>query len=291
MNSPENVLVLGASGMLGHVVLGWFAAHKQHAVIGTVRSALARSRLPARLREHAIAGIDVENADSLTEIFARVRPSVVINCVGLVKQLAHADDPLIALPINALLPHRLARLCSLIDARLIHISTDCVFSGRNSRHGGYLESDTPDAEDIYGRSKLLGEVCNAPSVTLRTSIIGPELGSAHGLVGWFLAQDKCVRGFTRAVFSGLPTVELARVIHDFVLPNRALNGLYHVSAEPVAKYKLLRLVAQRYEKAIEIAPDDTLVVDRSLNSARFQTASGYSPPSWDDLVAAMHQFK
>jgi dTDP-4-dehydrorhamnose reductase len=217
-----------------------------------------------------------------------VRPEVVVNAVGLVKQLAAADDPLAALPVNAMLPHRLARLCALAGARLVHVSTDCVFAGSR---GGNRESDTPDATDLYGLSKLLGEVVDAPhAITLRTSIIGHELGSAHGLVGWFLAQTGRVKGYRRAVFSGLPTVELARVIRDHVLPRPELHGLYHVSAAPIDKDTLLRLVAARYGHAIEIDADDRVVIDRSLDSSRFRAATGYAPPDWPELVARMHAF-
>jgi dTDP-4-dehydrorhamnose reductase len=215
-----------------------------------------------------------------------VRPAVVINCIGLVKQLSQADDPLEALPINALLPHRLARLCDVAEARLVHISTDCVFSGKR---GQYQESDLPDAGDLYGRSKLLGEV-DSPHLTLRTSIIGHELNSAHGLVDWFLSQQTSVKGFTRAVFSGLPTVELARVVRDHVLTNPELQGLYHVSSAPIAKHDLLHLVARTYDKQIGIEPDDRLVIDRSLDSTRFRERTGYEPPSWQQLVERMHQF-
>lgn len=287
MNTPSKVLVLGASGMLGHVVLRWFVRQGRHEVSGSVRSEAARRRLPPELHEHIVTGVDVENLDSLTQLFATVRPTIVVNCIGLVKQLAQADDPLMALPINALLPHRLARLCALVEARLVHISTDCVFSGRR---GVYRESDAPDAEDLYGRSKLLGEVSAAPTVTLRTSIIGPELGSSHGLVEWFLAQPGPVRGFTRAVFSGLPTVELARAIHDFVLPRPGLAGLYHVSAASINKFELLKLVAQVYGKTIAIEPDDKLAIDRSLDSSQFHARTGYTAPSWSELVRSMREF-
>jgi dTDP-4-dehydrorhamnose reductase len=204
-----------------------------------------------------------------------------------VKQLAEADDPLTALPINSMLPHRLARLCELAGARLVHISTDCVFSGAK---GMYVESDFPDADDLYGRSKYLGEVDYPHAVTLRTSIIGHELDGARSLLCWFLAQGGPVRGFTKAVFSGLPTVELARVVRDFVLPHPELHGLYHVSAAPINKYDLLKLVAQAYGKDIEITPHDQLVIDRSLDSTRFKAATGYAPPSWPELVRTMHAF-
>jgi dTDP-4-dehydrorhamnose reductase len=280
------VLVLGATGMLGHALLRFFAASPGFEVWGSARGA-ALGRLPAALQPRVIGGIDVESTDTLAGLLARLRPQVVINAVGLVKQLAEADDPLAALPINALLPHRLARLCALAGARLVHVSTDCVFAGTR---GGYVEADAPDAQDLYGRSKLLGEVDQPHAVTLRTSIIGPELGSAHGLIGWFLARTGPVRGFTKAVFSGLPTVELARVIRDHVLPHPELHGLYHVSAAPIDKYTLLKLVAKAYGRDIGITPNDRLVIDRSLDSGRFRAATGYAPPAWPELVQRMHDF-
>jgi len=287
MNKKTTVLVIGASGMLGNAVLRLFAQSEAFETVGSARSAGFLARLPAELRPHIVCGVDVDNADSLARLFASTRPDVVINCVGLVKQLAEADDPLAAIPINALLPHRLARLCEIAGARLVHISTDCVFSGST---GQYVESDVPDATDLYGRSKLMGEVDYPHAVTLRTSIIGHELDSAHGLVGWFLAQEGTVRGFTRAVFSGLPTVELALVIRDHVLPHPELRGLYHVSAASIAKFDLLKLVAHVYDRAVQISPDDKLVIDRSLNSTRFRSATGYAPPEWPELVRRMRAF-
>jgi dTDP-4-dehydrorhamnose reductase len=286
-SSYARVLVLGASGMLGNAVLRLFAGSEGFDARGTVRSSASARLLPQELRGRLEAGVDVENPDSLAGVLARVRPQVVINCVGVVKQLAEADDPLAAIPINALLPHRLARLCAVADARLVHVSTDCVFSGTR---GMYTEADFPDANDLYGRSKYLGEVDYPHAVTVRTSIIGHELAGAHGLVGWFLSQSGPVRGFRRAVFSGLPTVELARVIRDHVLPRPELRGVHHVSAEPINKYELLKLVAEAYGKSIEIQPDDRLVIDRSLDSRRLRELTGYAPRSWPELVRSMHEF-
>ncbi len=281
------VLVLGATGMLGNAVLRLFAQSSAYEVIGSIRSSTGLKLLPAELSDHVVTGVDVENMDSLISLFTQVSPDVVINCIGLVKQLADANDPLAAIPINALLPHRLARLCGVSGARMVHMSTDCVFSGAK---GSYTEDDESDARDLYGRSKYLGEVDYPHAITLRTSIIGRELNGAHSLVGWFLAQQGSVRGFRRAVFSGLPTVELARVIRDFVIPNTELHGTYHVSAEPINKYELLKLIAKAYGKKIEIAPDDNLVIDRSLNSSRFRLATGYRPRPWPELIHQMFEF-
>lgn len=273
--------------MLGHAVLRFMGASPTISVWGSLRSPAALKLLPQELRAQLVTDIDVANNASLERLFALARPDVVINCVGVVKQLSLAADPLVAIPINSLLPHRLARLCETAPARLIHISTDCVFLGTR---GMYREDEQSDATSLYGRSKYLGEVDYPHTVTLRTSMIGHELGEPHGLVGWFLAERGRVNGFTRAIFSGLPTVELSRVIRDFVLPRPELKGVYHVSAEPISKYDLLRLIAQVYGKSTEIVPDDSLVVDRSLDSSRFRALTGYTPPSWPDLVRSMRTF-
>ena len=282
------ILVLGASGMLGNAVLRVFAESPGFEAWGTVRSARSSALLPAAVQGRLIGGIEVTDLDSLLRAVAAARPDVVINCIGLVKQLAAANDPLEALPINAILPHRLARICAATGARLVHLSTDCVFSGAR---GMYRESDFADADDLYGRSKFLGETAAPHTITLRTSIIGHELDGARSLVGWFLAQPGPVRGFARAIFSGLPTVEIARVIRDHVLPRPDLAGLYHLSAAPISKYDLLHLIAERYAKAIEIERDNAFTIDRSLDSSRFRDATGFTPQPWPDLVAAMASFR
>lgn len=281
------VLVLGASGMLGNTVLRLFAQSPKYQVFGSVRSSAALRLLPSDLHQNVITDIDVENIDSLTRLFADVHPNVVINCIGLVKQLAEADDSLVAIPINALLPHRLARLCDVAGARLVHIGTDCVFSGVK---GMYSEEDASDAKDLYGRSKYLGEVDSPHAITLRTSIIGHELEGARSLLGWFLAQTGSVKGYKRAIFSGLPTVEIARVIRDHVIPHPELHGLYHVSAEPINKFDLLTLVAKIYGKSSDIYVDNQVVIDRSLDSTRFRQATGFVPKAWPELIRSMRDF-
>lgn len=182
------VLVLGASGMLGNAMLRMMSVQDNWSVYGTLRSPnpALKALVP---KAQLLHGIHADQPDSLIAAFTQSRPQVVINCIGLVKQLASADDPLEAIPINGLLPHRLANLCELVEARLVHISTDCVFSGSK---GNYRESDVPDAQDLYGRSKLIGEVSYSHAITLRTSIIGHELGRDHGLVGWFLSRQERV---------------------------------------------------------------------------------------------------
>lgn len=282
------VLVLGASGMLGNAVLRVMHEKQNLAVFGTVRSNNVPHQFSKEIANTIITGCDVSDHDALVTLFAKVRPDVVVNCIGLIKQLADVDDPLITLPINAMLPHRLASLCALVGARLVHMSTDCVFSGTK---GSYTENDISDATDLYGKSKYIGEVNYPHAITLRTSIIGHELQTSHGLIGWFLSQQGSCKGFKRAIFSGLPTVVLAKVIRDVVLPRPELTGVYHVAAKPISKYDLLQLVAEIYGKTIEILPDDNLVIDRSLNADRFNSATEYVVPEWADLVRAMHAYQ
>lgn len=274
--------------MLGNAVVRVMFENQHLEVFGTLRSNNVPEVFSKKIASKIVAGIDVTNHDSLVKLFTDVRPDVVINCIGLVKQLAEVDDPLVALPINAMLPHQLANLCGLAGARLVHISTDCVFSGAK---GNYKETDVSDATDLYGKSKYIGEVNYPHAITLRTSIIGHELQSAHGLVGWFLAQQGSCKGFKRAVFSGLPTTVLATIIRDVVLPKLELSGVYHVASKPISKYDLLNLVAKVYEKAIDIIPDDELVIDRSLNADRFKSATGYEASEWDDLIRTMHAYQ
>ncbi|TVT68218.1 MAG: SDR family oxidoreductase [Denitromonas halophila] len=282
------ILVLGVSGMLGNAMFRTLSENPDLEVWGSVRTSAAKRFFAEGLTARIIAGVDVENMDSLAALFARLRPQLVVNCVGLVKQFVESDDPLLALPINAMLPHRLSRYCGLVGARLVHFSTDCVFNGKR---GAYRESDVSDAEDLYGKSKFIGEVSgDAHALTLRTSIIGHELASHHGLVEWFLHQNGSVRGYRRVVFSGLPTVELSRIVRDVVIPQADLSGVYHVASAPITKHDLLELVAWAYGKEIRIEPDDSVVIDRSLVADRFRDATGYVAPEWPELVRRMKNF-
>lgn len=282
------ILVLGVTGMLGNAMFRVLTEVMEHEVYGTARSNSGNRHLGNVFAQQILNDVDVENYDSLVHAFAVVRPQVVVNCIGLVKQLASVDDPLRAIPLNSLLPHRLASLCFATGARLVHFSTDCVFSGAK---GGYQETDFPDARDLYGRTKLLGEVDRPDTITLRTSIIGHELSGNRSLIGWFLAQEGPVNGFSRVIFSGLPTVELSRVVRDVVLPRPELHGIYHVGSSPISKYELLHLVADVYGKTIEIVLDEQPITDRSLNTERFREATGYVAPTWPVLVKGMYEFQ
>lgn len=279
--------MLGVTGMLGSTVFKQLSSDDRYQVWGSLRDTAGLNYFSKPLQKHLICNIDVLHDDDLQSVFDQVQPDVVINCVGLIKQLSDAKDPLSTLPINAMLPHRLAALCKLVNARLIQISTDCVFSGRR---GMYTENDNSDAEDLYGKSKYIGELHDlSHAITVRTSIIGHELNSHASLVDWFLSQTGEVKGYKKAIFSGLTTLELANVIRDYIIPNTHLHGLYHVSVDPIDKYALLNLIADVYNKKITIVPDEQVQIDRSLDSSKFQQETGYNPPGWRDLIEKMHQ--
>lgn len=280
------ILVLGASGMIGSAMLRVLSENTDWTVVGTVRMDSDRRFFAERVASMMLSGVDLSREDALVRLFSVTKPDVVVNCVGLTKHLPAGNDPLTAILMNALLPHRLAELCGSAAARLIHISTDCVFSGAK---GNYRETDPADAQDVYGRTKCLGEVGGPGLVTLRTSTIGHELRTKYGLLEWFLSQTRC-KGFTRTVFSGLPSVVFAQVVRDFVIPDTCLAGLYHVAGPPIAKVDVLSIIAQVYRADVEIIPDDSVVVDRSLDGSWFREVTGYFAPAWPELVATMHSY-
>jgi dTDP-4-dehydrorhamnose reductase len=282
------ILVLGASGMIGSAMFRVLSERQDWSVFGTLRSGDAKRFFSAEAGNNLLTRVDVDKPDEILRVFSQVHPDVVVNCIGLTKHHKEADDPLLAIPINALLPHRLAEVCALSSTRLVHVSTDCVFSGGK---GAYSESDEADARDIYGRAKFLGEVTSPHVVTLRTSTIGHELQSRYGLLEWFLAQQGRCIGYRNAIFSGLPNTVFSQVVRDIVIPRADLFGLYHVGANPIAKYDLLHLIADVYGKSISIDPDEQFMIDRSLNSERFRLATGYVAPSWSDLIKSMHAYQ
>lgn len=283
----KKILILGATGMLGHVLLRYFSTQEEYEAYGTTRdlSGLARffpKELVSRFKQDPV---DADNFDSVIRALASIQPDIVINCIGLIKQLPISSDPLSAITVNAQLPHRISLISRTAGARMIHISTDCVFNGKK---GNYTEEDPATAEDLYGMTKCLGEVNYPHCVTLRTSIIGHELKGGFGLIDWFLMQKGNVRGFTKAIYSGFPTIELARIISDYVLPNDDLSGTFHVSSDPISKYALLKMVAEKYGKQVEIESFDDFVLDRSMDSSKFRMRTGYTPPAWHELVASMY---
>jgi dTDP-4-dehydrorhamnose reductase len=273
------VLILGAGGMLGHKV--WEIFRDRFDCRAAVRTRLP---LPLFDDDRVVDSFDAGDFDGVTRLIATMRPEVVVNCIGVVKQLAAAHDPIATITLNSLFPHVVARACAAVGARMIHSSTDCVFSGRR---GNYAEDDVPDATDLYGRSKLLGEV-SVPHLTIRTSIIGRELRTANGLVEWFLShRGGSVRGFTKAVFSGVTTATLANTLATVIEQHPGLHGLYHVAGEAITKYDLLVMLNEAFDAGVSITPDDSVLIDRTLDATRFRSATGLVPPAWPEMTAAL----
>ena len=274
------ILILGGDGMLGHQLLKTLA--QRHEVRVTLRQDLA-AYVPYNLFNsgNVYTGIDVRTLDCLVGIMADFRPEAVINAVGIVKQRSTAKESIPSLEINALLPHRLAVICKATGARLIHLSTDCIFSGKK---GNYHESDPSDAEDLYGKTKFLGETRESHCLTLRTSIIGRELSRHKSLLDWFLSKSGTVNGFTKAIYTGFTTLEMSRIIENMLVNHPEACGVYQVSSDPITKYDLLLLFREKLGHKIEIIPDASFTCDRSLDSSRFRKEFLYTPPTWDTMI-------
>src|SRR5438132_12980620 len=257
------VLVLGGSGMLGH---------KLCQVLGPMfeTSATFRSSPPAISgvfdRINVVKGVDADDISTVSSAIRRLNPEYVINAIGLVKQREEAKQPIPSIRVNSLFPHEVAAACRESSARFIQVSTDCVFSGARGR---YTEGDIPDPVDLYGRSKLLGEVDDGLALTLRTSIIGREIGAGVGLVEWFLSQAGTrVRGYANAIYSGLTTEALSHMIAA-IIPSGSPHGIWHVASEPITKYDLLVRLNDAFETHTVIERDKDVRCDRSLVDDRF----------------------
>lgn len=275
------ILILGGAGMFGHRLLHHL--RPRHDVRVTVRRRLGDPSLDPLFHEGiAFHGVHMSALDRLIEVMAEFRPEVVINCIGIVKQRPEATDTRLSLEVNALLPHRLLDLCRATGTRLVHLSTDCVFSGAK---GSYTEDDPCDVSDVYGLTKYLGEVRDPPALTIRSSIIGLELEHKAGLVEWFLAQRGEVPGFTRAMYSGLTTAAMSRLVEFLLVERPDLSGLWHVASSPISKFDLLEQLSARLERQdVTLVPSDQFVCLRDLDASRFCLETGWTAPSWSDML-------
>lgn len=277
------ILILGITGMLGHAV--WLNLRDKYETFGSIRSNIedlsGRCPLFNRDDKNIIGGINLLDDNDLKRALDIGRPGVIVNCAGIVKQLPEARSPIPSISLNALFPHRLTRMSEERDIRLIHISTDCVFSGNK---GNYAEGDISDAYDLYGRTKYLGEVTGDRSLTIRTSIVGRQLSGSSGLFEWFLSQRGQVRGYRKAVFSGLTTYAVAEIIRILIERHPTVCGLYHVSSEAINKYDLLNRVNEALKLDIEVIPDDSVVMDRSLDSTMFRELTHIYIPLWGEMI-------
>ena len=278
------ILILGASGMLGHEAYRVFQSDSD--VYALMRNDFSVVKgFGIFDKNKSICGVDAGNYPLLEETIQKIRPDAVINCIGIVKQVKEIGDPVEGIEINSLFPHKLSGICARNNCRLIHLSTDCVFSGIK---GDYTEKDNPDPVDLYGRTKLLGEAVTGNVLTIRTSMIGRELATNHGLLEWFLSQEgKEVKGYKNAIFSGFTTRALSMALKEIIFKHPGLKGLYHVSSQPISKFDLLTLIKRKMGLNIGIIPDEQFKCDRTLNSSKFRQETHYTPPSWENMIEVL----
>ncbi|WP_419168996.1 dTDP-4-dehydrorhamnose reductase family protein [Halobacteriovorax sp.] len=273
------ILILGANGMLGNSIYRYFRNRYEVKAVSRSKS----------WTEEVVSGYDINDISKFSDLIEDFKPQVVVNCIGIIKQLKDSKNSIKSIATNSLWPHQLVELCAKSDTKVIHFSTDCVFDGKE---GSYTENDKPNSQDLYGLSKRLGELTeDKNALTLRTSIIGHELNSSVSLIDWFLSQDTECQGFKKAIYSGFPTISIAKIIDKYILKallNNEIYGLYHLSSEPISKFELLNLVAKEYGKEIDIKENNDFIIDRSLDSSRLQNKLNFSPNSWENYIKEMY---
>ena len=280
------IVILGSTGLLGSSLLKYFSRKNNYKCYGLIQKKTDIIKLN-HIKNKKLYKIDYKKKNNIINLFNKIKPNIIINCIGIIKQLVQNYKISEVIRINSFLPHYLAQLTNLKKIRFIHFSTDCVFSGTK---GNYKETDLPDPQDIYGRSKVLGEVKYHNTLTLRTSIIGHELKTKNSLLNWFLGQEKFVNGYKNTFFSGLTTLEVAKVLDKFIIPNKRLTGLYHLSGKKISKYDLLNLIKKVYKKDIKININRKIKINRSLNSNFLRKITGYKPRSWNKIINEMYEF-
>ena len=276
------IAVIGATGMLGHRIFS--SLSENHDVYGIVRTDNKNLyQFPNIKEENVFDNIDILDFKKLEETLIAISPELVINGVGIIKQVDQSKEYITSIEVNSLFPHQLGKLCAKLNARMIHFSTDCVFNGEK---GNYSEEDDPNANDLYGKSKHLGEVDYLENVlTLRTSLIGREVNPKGSLIDWFLSQEgKEVKGFSNAIFSGFPTLTISKIIDQYIIPNKQLYGVMNLACEPVDKYDLLNQVKELFKANIKIKRFEDFKIDRSLNGKKFNEMTGLTPLPWKELV-------
>ena len=278
------IMILGASGMLGHMIFHKFI-QKGYDVVGVVRK--KQHYIPPKARYICNENFCHENI--LSHIFTTEKPDVVYNCVGIIKQKKQAQDPIYSIKINSLFPHQLNNLCIHHNAKLIHFSTDCVFSGQQ---GPYHVDDTPNPIDLYGQSKWLGEVPNSQhALTIRTSIIGHEYSLGSSLLSWVLKQkNQKIEGYTNATFTGVTTNYLADYVQDIVTTSHHLYGLHHVASEPISKFDLIHMINQQYHLGLTIKKNTSYTINRCLIDTLLHECPSSTSRSWQDMIDDMHHY-
>ncbi len=282
----RKIMILGGTGMLGHALFRRLYHYEDFSVYTTVRS-IKGSEIFFSFsdRNRIIENVDASNFDSIKKSIENAKPDIVINCIAILRVNSSPDSIYNAININSLFPHKLHNICEKHNIRMIHISTDGVFDGKK---GMYKEDDPIKISTIYGMTKYLGEICCRNCLTIRTSIIGHEIYNKKGLVEWFLSEKNAVKGYQKAIYSGFPTVELSRIIANYIISDNDIDGIYHVSSDPLSKYELLKIIRKIYKKKIEIVASERNFYDLSLDSSKFRLKSGYHPPPWEKMIYDMY---
>jgi dTDP-4-dehydrorhamnose reductase len=279
------ILILGAGGMLGHQCVKTLSDHGEVvAVVRRRKSDFTPTQAAAFAGARLVDGLDLSDHAALRKLCAELRPDVLINAAGIIKQRNEAKEAVASIQINALLPHVLAQIGEELGAYLMTFSTDCVFSCAGS--GPYRESDSPSPDDLYGRSKWMGEVSHANALTLRMSIIGHELFEPKtSLLEWALSRrGTAIDGYRRALYTGLTTLELSKLLAALMARKDRLSGIWHVAGPATDKYALLSEINSVYHLGLSISPKDHFVCDRRLDGSRFAAATGYQAPSWRAML-------
>jgi len=286
----KRVLVLGVNGLIGHTM---YRKLKQEGfeVFGTMRRAKIEFMQYDFLQADTIIdGLDVQEISNVSEVILQIQPSVVVNCIGITRRKDEISNSIQAIKINALLPHQIAKICQDMSIRMIHLSTDCVFSGD---FGLYTEDSIPDASDMYGRTKAMGEVLDNPNcLTLRSSFLGTEISDRTELLEWLLSQKgRTIKGYTKAIYSGVSTVYLSSVITEILRHYPQLSGLYQIAPDtPISKYDLLCIAKNAFNIDVEIVENDSFVSDKSLSGARLKKVMNYRVPSWHDMLQELAEW-
>ena len=283
-----NVIIIGANGMIGNCLFKYLSLKKKYTVYGIVRNKTISNNENSLINKDNILEVEILRNNNLKKVIQDLNPKFIINCTGIVKQNPLINNIPLTIELNSLFPHNLNQICKEINCRLIQLSTDCVFSGLK---GNYRENDYADANDIYGRSKFMGEINDNNCLTIRTSFIGHELKNKWGLLSWFISQEKKVNGFKNAIYSGLTTLEISKIIYNLILPNEKLNGLYHIASKPIDKFSLLGLINKIYEKDITINKDYSFIIDKSLDYSKFKDVTGYEPIEWEYALKELKNFQ
>ena len=283
------LLILGANGLVGNTIAKYFFERTAYQTIAIIRDYSKIKLFNEKYHPNFSVINNILDFDETKKKLQYLRPDILINCLGITNKqnLVNSNQIENIININSVLPHRLQRICSDLDARLIHLSTDCIFSGNK---GFYTENDIPDPIDPYGRTKLLGELDFENTLTIRKSVIGHELVNRKGLLEWFLNQNGSIQGYKNVIFSGLTVLELAKLIDKYIFPRSDLKGILNISGESISKFDLLKIISDIYNKSIEIIPNESIKINRTLNSSKFNKLTGYKPNSWPVLIKSMYEF-